>query len=115
VEGGIQEWYIWLIVRTFINATMNPHPAKKKKDYEWKIRNKNRVKIVLIICKKNKNKLHLQNVIYFSICSKHKIVEAFWIQIWIAVFWAERSYLWKILLISKNKVCKKCTCISAER
>jgi hypothetical protein len=27
--GGIQVWYIWYIVRTFLNATMSPHPAQQ--------------------------------------------------------------------------------------
>jgi hypothetical protein len=26
--GGIQVWCIWYIVRTFVNATMYPHPAQ---------------------------------------------------------------------------------------
>jgi hypothetical protein len=30
-EGWIQVWYIWYIVRTFINATMYPHPAQQLK------------------------------------------------------------------------------------
>jgi hypothetical protein len=25
----IQVWYIWYIVRTFVNATMYPHPAQQ--------------------------------------------------------------------------------------
>jgi hypothetical protein len=25
----IQGWYIWYIVRTFVNATMYPHPAQQ--------------------------------------------------------------------------------------
>jgi hypothetical protein len=30
-SGGrrIQVWYIWYIVRTFVNATMYPHPAQQ--------------------------------------------------------------------------------------
>jgi hypothetical protein len=29
VEGWIQEWYIWYIVRTFVNDTMYLHPAQQ--------------------------------------------------------------------------------------
>jgi hypothetical protein len=28
-KGWIQVWYIWYIVRTFVNATMYPHPAQQ--------------------------------------------------------------------------------------
>jgi hypothetical protein len=28
-RGWIQLWYIWYIVRTFINATMYPHPTQQ--------------------------------------------------------------------------------------
>jgi hypothetical protein len=31
VEEWIQVWYIWYIVRTFVNATMYPHPSHTKK------------------------------------------------------------------------------------
>jgi hypothetical protein len=29
-EGWIQVWYIWRIVRTFVNVTVYPHPAQQK-------------------------------------------------------------------------------------
>jgi hypothetical protein len=32
-RGCVQAWHIWCIVRTFVNATMYPHPAKKKKKF----------------------------------------------------------------------------------
>jgi hypothetical protein len=28
-SGWIQVWYIWNTVRTFVNATMYPHPAQQ--------------------------------------------------------------------------------------
>jgi hypothetical protein len=31
VERWIQVWYIWYIIRTFVNATMYLYPAQKKK------------------------------------------------------------------------------------
>jgi hypothetical protein len=33
MEGWIQLWYIWYVVRTFVNATMYPHQAQ-----QWKTR-----------------------------------------------------------------------------
>jgi hypothetical protein len=32
VRGWIEVWYIWYIVRTFVNATMYPHPTLKLKN-----------------------------------------------------------------------------------
>jgi hypothetical protein len=28
-RGWIQVWYIWYIIRTFVDPTMYPHPAQK--------------------------------------------------------------------------------------
>jgi hypothetical protein len=34
--GWIQVWYIWYIVRTFVNAIMYPNPAQQKVKSEGK-------------------------------------------------------------------------------
>jgi hypothetical protein len=31
-RGWIQVWYIWCIVRTFVNATMYSHPAQQQRE-----------------------------------------------------------------------------------
>jgi hypothetical protein len=31
-RGWNQVWYIWYIIRTFVNATMYPHPAQQYKN-----------------------------------------------------------------------------------
>jgi hypothetical protein len=39
--GWIQVWYIWYILRTFVNATMCPLHSKKIKLKKWPIKNIN--------------------------------------------------------------------------
>jgi hypothetical protein len=60
-RGWIQVWYIWYIVRTFINATKYPHQAqhKKKKTTE----NKSKYDLVQG-CKVDKTLENQYNTIY---------------------------------------------------
>jgi hypothetical protein len=40
--GWMQSWYIWYIVRAFVNATIYPHPTLQWKKFE-KLTNKPRL------------------------------------------------------------------------